>query len=956
MSERSSEEDRLVRLARREDSDDDAWVRDHMRESLFGIATPARRMGRYGVERRLGQGGMGEVFVGHDSGLDRRVALKLIKGVAGERRRARFLREGRALARLSHPNIVQVHEVGEHENGLFIAMEWVRGQTLAAWVRDEERSVDAIVGAYVEAGRGLAAAHAMGIVHRDFKPDNAMMGEDGRVRVLDFGLARRLGDDDVGSASGTPDPTDGVDTLTTAGSVLGTPAYMAPEQHLGRDATAASDQFSLCVSLFEALHGVRPFAGADRQAVLAAIDRGAIEPGRRRVPRRVRRAMQRALAADPAHRFPTMDALLDMLQTRVRPLRIAGAALVLGIAGGLGLSYGDAPLPCEGFEREAEGRVPGLWDGPSREQLSVSLLATDEPHVESAWTIAQHRLDAWAAELGGARLEACRAHRVREEESAVLYDLRMACLQGHEDRLRALLGELGRERAPTWQRLEQIGESLPTSDECDDARSLHRRAVVRPSGPEVDEIDALLARAHAQLSLGHVSDALDTAQRAGASAQRHGARSVRSDVDALRGHLRIVAGEYPSGIEALTSAAHDAQRDARDRVAGDRWWRLANLASVSMADAVRGRRWLEDAAVSYERAGVLERPRISDRLDQAGALLDRQEGHWERAEATSRRRLARWRRAVAAEEPGAELELERVLVDLGSVLLDRDQTPEASALFEEALALDLALRGALHPRTALVRYDLGLAALERGDVTPAQEHLEQALAIWSVSPEDTPAKAARAHRALAAIAFGAHELDRASEHARSARRLLERSLPADHLDVAEAYNLEGVVRFGLGDLEGSVTAYRSALSIYERAHGPEHIEVAMPASNLGESLVGLGRFAEARPLFDRALVLLRAQLGDDAADLAYPLKGRGLAWLGLGDAPRARTDLLRAWAVTDGFDGHERAEIALGLSMALRADEPERARAFGERARALASDASGRARLARLENILTPDE
>ena len=244
-------------------------------------STAMSTIGRFEVVRSLGRGGMGEVFAAHDPELDRWVAIKRIHRAETEHHIERFNREGRALARLSHPNIVQVYEVGQHEGSMFIVMELVEGQTLGAWTagdRGRRRSGTEILQAYVQAGRGLAAAHAADLVHRDFKPENVMVGDDGRPRVLDFGLAREVGELDVTKSSelfvdeqSSPSHGSGsMPRVTRTGTVLGTPSYMAPEQHRGEPATAASDQYSFCASLYQALHGMPPFVGATRFAIYEA--------------------------------------------------------------------------------------------------------------------------------------------------------------------------------------------------------------------------------------------------------------------------------------------------------------------------------------------------------------------------------------------------------------------------------------------------------------------------------------------------------------------------------------------------------------------------------------------------------------------------------------------------------------------------------------------------------------
>jgi len=220
-------------------------------------SSPAR-VGRYRIEGLLGAGGMGAVFRGWDPELDRPVALKLIRtrrSSAGDSLRARMIREAQALAALSHANVVNVFEVGTHDEAVFIAMELVEGPTLQSWVSSEDRQWRDVVRMYVQAGRGLLAAHQKGIVHRDFKPDNVIVGEDGRARVLDFGLATVEGSASSMSAEVSGDADRAVEDpldarLTAVGTVVGTPAYMAPEQHHKRPVTAAADQFGFCVALW----------------------------------------------------------------------------------------------------------------------------------------------------------------------------------------------------------------------------------------------------------------------------------------------------------------------------------------------------------------------------------------------------------------------------------------------------------------------------------------------------------------------------------------------------------------------------------------------------------------------------------------------------------------------------------------------------------------------------------
>ncbi|HET9989694.1 MAG TPA: serine/threonine-protein kinase, partial [Kofleriaceae bacterium] len=272
-------------------------------------------LGRYRLERMLGEGGMGVVHAAFDPDLERRVALKVLRSVdqLGDARQ-RLLREARAMARLTHENVVVVHEVGTANDRDYVAMELIDGQTLAEWLAGKPREVDKIVDAFCCAGRGLAAAHAAGLVHRDFKPHNVLRRRDGRIVVTDFGLARgvdaapmpaaaaavafdvTLRPGAVVDAAAGSQPS-GLSGLTVSGAVMGTPAYMAPEQWTGGTVGPPADQFSFCVALYEALYGVRPFGGATFDELRANVLAGVTET--RRGSGRVHKALMRGLSRDP---------------------------------------------------------------------------------------------------------------------------------------------------------------------------------------------------------------------------------------------------------------------------------------------------------------------------------------------------------------------------------------------------------------------------------------------------------------------------------------------------------------------------------------------------------------------------------------------------------------------------------------------------------------------------------
>jgi serine/threonine protein kinase len=269
---------------------------------LFGGEPEPVSVGRFRLERRIGAGALGVVYAADDPQLQRTVAIKRLH--TGDDR-ARLLREARAMARLAHPNVVTVHEVGEDDDGVYIVMELVRGATLREWLR-ARRSWSRVLDVFVDAGRGLAAAHEAGLVHRDFKPDNVLVGDDGRTRVTDFGIARASDDRTLSSE--------------------GTPAYMPPEQRRGEPTTPAADQFSFCVALYEALYGCRPFEGDATDP---------IAPPASEVPSLLWPALRRGLAHDPDDRWPNMSSLLAELRPapsqRRRTIALVGLSILIAI-------------------------------------------------------------------------------------------------------------------------------------------------------------------------------------------------------------------------------------------------------------------------------------------------------------------------------------------------------------------------------------------------------------------------------------------------------------------------------------------------------------------------------------------------------------------------------------------------------------------------------------------------
>jgi predicted Ser/Thr protein kinase len=354
---------------------------------LVAPATDPLRFGRFVVINRVGEGAMSTVYAAHDPMLGRKVAIKLVQDDGDAESRARTQLEAHALALISHPNVVQIYEVGALGSQAFVAMEFIDGVTLTEWQAAQPHRLAETLGLYIQAGRGLVAAHGAGIVHRDFKSDNVLVGRDGRARVVDFGLALVVGGPQL-TGSEPADPT-ASPRLTSSGTVMGTPAYMSPEQHRGASIDERSDQFNFCAALYEALYRVRPFAGNTLREVASQVRAGILQKPARGVfvPRHIRRAILRGLAATPEQRWGSLAALLDELERhdvgRPRgPRGVSGFALAAVAACAWALVLG----LFAGLEHGVTARIAALNVG-----LVVAV---------SAWVIAVTRLRAGRRSFG----------------------------------------------------------------------------------------------------------------------------------------------------------------------------------------------------------------------------------------------------------------------------------------------------------------------------------------------------------------------------------------------------------------------------------------------------------------------------------------------------------------------------------------------------------------------------
>jgi eukaryotic-like serine/threonine-protein kinase len=688
----------------------------------FGVGA---RLGRYEIRRVVGAGGMGVVLAGHDAELGREVAIKVVASDSDDAR-ARLVREAQAMAKLSHPNVVTVHEVMRLDGRAAIVMELVDGTDLGKWRNAKPRTWREIVEAYLQAGRGLAAAHRAGLVHRDFKPSNALVDRDGVVRVTDFGLVRSADPEPLDEARGEPAHGDVLRLdLTAPGVRMGTPAYMAPEQHAGELVDARSDQWSFACSLYEALWKQRPFAGETTEELSGAKSSGAIrpEPPAPKIPRRLRAAIRKAMARDPDDRFPSMQELLAELALS-RPRRqlaavIGGAVVVAGAIAFAVVSRGRAVEPCSGLA----GAIDTVWNPARAADVRAAFAKTRAGYAAVAADRAVVSLDAYRAAWIDARTRACEDGR-SGVRSADLLDRRMRCL----DQRLAEVGELvtGLVAVAGIEVVSGAGgaiDRLSRIAECDDPPATEPAPTDAAARAEIARAETALARATALYGLAQYDASVPLVDEAVAIAERVRWGPLVGRAYLARGLNQSRRGEYDDSIASFDRAAAAATRAHDDvtvaEAVGAKFWVVAEPLGKP-AQALASRQFVE---LALERAGQPKRPRALYLHNLAIVLLNQEK--LDDALAAETESIALWRELV----PEGHVNLLDSLQTEGNIHTMRGEHERARALLEEVLAAQIAARGPEHPLIADTLVNLGILAAVQADMVTAIDKLERAIAI-----------------------------------------------------------------------------------------------------------------------------------------------------------------------------------------------------------------------------------
>lgn len=820
------------------------------------------QLGRYTIIEPLGQGGMGVVYAAHDPELNREVAVKVItaKRAASRWHRRALVREATAMARLSHPNIVQVFDVDTRGDRIFIAMELVRGQTLRQHLV-QRRSWDELRTILLAIGEGVSAAHAAGIVHRDLKPGNILVGDDGRIAVTDFGLAAWLDD-------GLPtQPTDQVDPRHTAHGG-GTPLYMAPEQHEGtRPIDPRADIFAFCTMAYEMLYETHPYAplstGSVAKDLATAKAQGIIEPPRRHdIPGWVRATIERGLAPDPDRRWPTMAALCRRLAAPRRARWVVGtvAAAITVLA----MASADASPPCP-----QPPPLKAQWLAARRklETYFSALPDVTGVHARVDGNVNEY-IQAWTSAWHGA----CTIGNVSAMRA------RHACLQPAAVAVRTVWSAVDDADPAMAYRLDAAIDALPEIDDCLQ-RDAEHIPVARNEQEQAQrsELESDLARSIVLLRLGAYSDSQALLRGMDQRARQLGLPERRAAIVYEQASLAFNEGKLDVVAQAA-GRAYDLAITHRDDAVARGAAMLSARAAAALGDPDDGRRWLRFAEAARERNPAADP--MPWELALAHLHVEHGAGDLDAAYAAGQRALQTLRER---DEPAA-LALAAALNDTANILLLQRELDRAQQYLVEAHDVLHARYGPWHPQVGVIGMSLGTVMFRLGKIDEAEQHMRQADAVFAKTTE-----ALAGNRLLVSLNLGTMALARGDWTTGRERLLpvldtLGATMGKTSINYTSTLGNIAAAELELEMLESARARYDEVLAIRETRTGPDSVEVAQTLYNLGLVELADGRLELAQQRLKRAEALL--------SEHAHPLLSSVL--VGLADVAVAHDDATTA--------------------------------------------------------------
>jgi serine/threonine-protein kinase len=889
-------------------------------------------LGRYTLLSQLGEGGMGVVLSAYDAKLDRRVALKLMGSRAASQQREaeqlRLMREAQAMARLSHPHVVTVYDTGRLEDGrVFVAMEMVEGTTLRHWCREPGRTWREVLEVYVAAGRGLAAAHAVGLVHRDFKPDNVLVGKDGRVRVTDFGLARS--DTALEEAPSAPVPVRHpalLDTpLTQPGMVPGTPKYMAPELLKDQPATARTDLYAFCVALYEALYHQPPFAPHDRSghARTPRPRDAAPPPHGSGVPSWVARPVLQGLSYQASDRPASMEALLAALSrspTHLWLRALAGAAAMVVVATVATAAYLRASEVSQRCQAGPQ-RLAGLWDEPARQRVQQSFTATGQPYAAEAAQGVLRSLDAYASGWGRMSQESCEATHVRGVQPEPVLTLRMACLERHRQQFAGVVEALSQANDAMVMQASEALAALTPIEECADVEALQAQ-VSEPVAPEERQTVETLRRELARVCTlsvdeGRSQEAVQTFDAAVAQA-----RTLKSPSMLMEALLMRCRHGHPfdprAAIQACGETVWLAQAQRQDRIAVEASTRLLSYQlGLDAPELVDFWRDYATSALARVRGDALLEARLQHTLSRLLSMR----GQGPRAR-EARQRALELTHAALERIQGDRLQELNLLEDLSNYYQDDHQYAPSLRFQQRYTQLLAQVFGPNHPRVFLANVRQARLLALSGQMPQAVSLMEDTVfrAGQVLPPRHSTRTTLLTSLTYRQSAVGL--LPQAERTLTLLREHLEATTPAVSHPRFSWLVLASELALKRGQYAQALRYAQQALEQCGGLNLRQTLREAWAMSHAARALVKLGRPREAQVLLEQAARRIERSAGAESLEVVSHHQDRALLREAQGDhaqALRLRQSALERMQKIEGEQGSwlEREPMRLDVAHSL---------------------------------------
>lgn len=832
-------------------------------------------IGRYLVLSRLGAGGMGVVYAAYDPDLDRKVAIKLLRPREQDAEEAkeghiRLFREAQAMARLSHPNVITVYDVSTAYGQVFVAMEFVDGYTLRDWLDEKSRSTAEIAEMFLLAGRGLAAAHVSGMVHRDFKPDNVLVSRDGQIRVSDFGLARKVQSlkdsvdahdlaslllkkpPDAARQGGKPALKA---QLTHPGAIMGTPAYMAPEQFRGDATDQRTDIFSFCVAFWEALYGKHPFSDGDLGELYVALTQGKLRvpPQGRKVPGWLHLLLVRGLATEPKNRYQTIQPLLhELARDRRRAQRRTIGALLTIVLLAVGLWSGRKLLSRnEALCRAAPQRMHLVWNDVTQSAVQKAMVATGHPLAESVAKRIAVELERYTSEWASMRIDACAATHIRGEQSEALLDLRMGCLDRRLQEVEALLHELQQVDRNTIERIVSGRYDFTPVAACADVASL-RNPVPLPDKPEIRaRVEVLyrdLAALKAREYVGKYSEILPAARAAVDTARTLHYEPSEAEALSALGFLELRNGDVAGAERDFRQAAEHALSSHHGLILARALILLYHVVGINKRkyDQAELLKPLALAAIKADAGAALYLPQF---LSDSCVIATAQELYFEAVP------LCEEAITLQAKQTGEQsAQVAAFMNNLASVYRHSGRTNEALQKYQRALEIILQGGDRQNPLATMTLRNMASLLYDAGRFTEAADRYDEVLQLveQKVGGDDPKLLGALQTVVLSQLHLQRFALARAS--AERMLRIAQNSFGFVHQNTAMAHNMLAQVLFAQKLYADSLQHYELARTVYEEAK--ENEDLAENFIGIAGCLRELGRAKEGVPIVEKALGLI----------------------------------------------------------------------------------------------------